>query len=443
MVLRKLFFGLFSLFAVCIGATGVGRFDSHDGTYSAQTDFDFYKQLFYQARTRSLMADLSSTVGGVGQQEAFAGPNLSESGVIKRQKIDSGDMFRYTLEENMSGLPTYGDMPVRGGDFLEFKNMEARVNRIDSPAQRVVGDMSQQRVRGSIQNLPEETKRQIMDWCAEQMEYEGIPAFLEGGSPSVLKPTSQGGLGVNLGVGNGAGASVPLMNKHWYTPAAGFISYNTTPATWNSAVNTAIGNITSDATHRVTLNMLDIVRAKLDDERWNPVSVMGKRYKAICGCDPDVVWRIKSLLKTDWTYARERGQSNPIFNVDYMIEKDDVMYFAWRNLKKYRPAANGTNLRPDFGPLATGQVPSKYSTSSTNGLMIFMGANALVEGYNDSITPHKDEGRFEKGLEVNAHFKLGYVRGEWYAKDGRTDVDAVENRSVLCAAVHEPGVGQA
>ena len=434
---------LFAFINAVAGAGGVGRFDSHDGTYNAQTDFGWYKQLYYQARTRSLIADLSRTAGGQGEVEAFSGTGLSS--VIKRVKISSGDMMRFTLEENVSGLPTYGDTPVRGGQFLEFKNMEARVNNIDSPALRVVGKMSQQRVRESIQNLPAETKRQVLDYMAEQLEFEAIPALLVGGSPSVHKPLSEGGLALNLGIGNGAGAGVPLMNKNWYTPAGGFLAYNTTPATWNTAVNTAINGVDADAGHQFALATHQIIRAKLDDLLWNPVTVNGKKYKAIAGCDPDIMWRLRALLKTDYTNARERGKENPIFNVDYMIELDDVLYFSWRNLKKYRPANSSTAATgPDFGALSENKDPRGYTYSSprNQAMVIYMGANALVEGYNDAIEVNEENARFKKGLEIAAHMQEGFVRGEWYAKDGRTSTDAVENRSVLCAAFHEPGVGQ-
>ena len=440
--MSKLFFvTVLGLFTSALGAGGVGRFDSVGGTYDAQTDFKWYKSLYYQARVRSLISDLSRTGGGHGEQEAFSGPSLS--GVIKRVKIDSGDMMRLTLEENIKGMPTYGDTPVRGGGFLEFKNQEARINRIDSPAQRIVGEMSQQRVRESIQNLPERTKRQVLDYMAEQLEFEAIPALLTGGSPSVQKPTTEGGLGMNLGVGAGAGAGVPLMNKHWYTPDAGFIAYNTTPATHNTAINTAINAVAADATHQFGLTFHNILRARLDDELWNPVSINGKRYKAIAACDPDIMWRLRALMETRYTNARERGKDNPIFNVDYMIELDDVLYFSWRNLKKYRPANSAVAATgPDFGPLTSNQDPRTFTPTSTTGMIAYMGGDALIEAYDDSIKVGREEGRFGKSLEVNASMKSGFVRNEWYAKDGRTDVDAVENRSLLLAAFHEPGVGQ-
>jgi hypothetical protein len=280
-----------------------------------------------------------------------------------------------------------------------------------------------------------------MDYMAEQIEFEAIPALLQGGSPGALKGVSEGGLGVSLGIGTGAGAGVALMNKHWYTPDTGFVTYSVTPATYNSSVNDAVNGIDVDAADRFSLITHQVIRAKLDDELWNPVEINGKRYKAIAATDPDIMWRLRHIMKTDNTYARERGASNPIFNVDYMIELDDILYFSWRNLKKYRPAYNATTAVPDFGPLATGVDPRKFTVTSTNGLIIYMGANALVEGYNDAIEVNEENARFNKGLEVAAHMQLAYIRGEWYAKDGRTDTDACENRSVLCAAFDEPGVG--
>jgi hypothetical protein len=429
---------ILQLFAVVSYIDGVGRFDSVDGTYDANTSFAFNKQLYYQANRKSLIANLPNAVVG-----AYEKGDISP--VVDRTRISEGDMVRFTLEDNVRGKATYGDAPVRAGGFLQFKNMEARVNNIDSPAIQIVGKMSQQRVRQSIENLPGKTRNQIITFMNAQTEFEAIDAFLQGGSSSVMKATTEGGLGISLGTGSGAGAGVPLMNKHWFTPDTGFCTYSTTPATFNATVNDAIGGIDAADADKCTLAFLNTIREKMDDITFEPVTFLGQNLRAIAACDSQIMWRLaKTLLADINKYSMERGKINPFWSTRDIIVIDEVAYISWPNLKKYRPSNNAsTGARgPSFGPLTADSDPRTYTTSSTNGLIIYMGGGALKEGFNDEISVTEERGRHEKGLEVAAHMQKGYVRGEWYTKDGRADsTDNVENRSVICAAFYEPGVG--
>jgi hypothetical protein len=440
-MIKKMLLMVLQFFAVVSFGDGVGRFDSHDGTYNAQTSFAFSKQLFYQAYRKSLVSNLPSVVTGAYEQGDI-------SAVIDRTKITEGDRVVFTLQDNIKGKATYGDSPVRAGGFLAFKNLEARVNSIDSPAIQIVGKMSQQRVRQSITNLDAKTRAQIIAWCAQQDEFEAIPALLQGASPSIMKPVADGGLGISLGTGSGAGAGVPLMNKWFFTPDSGFVSYSTTPATYNAAVDDAIYNIDAADADKCTLAFLNTIREKMDDICFEPVDFLGKRIKAIAACDSQIMWRIaKNLLADANKYQMPRGSDNPFWQTESIVMIDEVAYISWPMLKKYRPKAVGTGngagtSGPNFGPLATDVDPRTYSTDSTNGLIVFMGAGALKEGYNDEIEVLEETGRFQKSMEIAAHMMKGYVRGEFYAKDGRAaSADNVENRSVIVAAFYEPGVG--
>lgn len=427
---------------VCMAAyaDGSGSFDSRGGTNDENTSVDYGMQMFYSARARSIVKDLTSTVGGTNEMGAFEAPSIA--GCIERKEITTGDEIIYTLEENIKGLVSYGDKPVAGGDFLSYKNMYARVNRIDTPAIQVPGDMSQQRVAKIIKDIPSAVKRQVVDFMAEQFEFEFIPALLNGASPSLLSTTANGGLGVSLGNGAGGGAGVPLMNRWFYTPDTGFCTYSDTPATYNSTVNDAINGIDASADDKVTLNAIDIIRAKLDDIYFSPVTIGGVKVKAAVACDPDIMWRIKRLFD-DWNkYAMPRGKDNPFFNTDTILY-NDMMFFSWVNLKKYRPAYSAALGYPTFGPVSEGTDPRTYTTSSSLGLMMFMGARCAIEGYNGSIGIEPKRGDFGKSLEYAGNMKLGYERAEWYAKDGRaSSVNNTENRSLVIAAFYEPGVAQ-
>jgi hypothetical protein len=359
---------------------------------------------------------------------AGAGPSLDGSAVIKRKQISEVGYMTMTMQEHAIGLPTYGDAQHPGGDYLDYKNLRAYVNKINSPTIPIQGKMVQQRIKMSIENIPAAAKAEILDWSAEEMA-----------SPSILK----GGEDINFspGINAGAGVGVPLMNKWWYTKTGGLLTYSTTPATWNSTVNTAVNNMTSSTSSTIALGDLQYIRSVMDDKKFWPVTFNGKKYKSIALCDPELWHRLKNLMGTGFLTAQPRGWDNPLYGVDYVLEYDGFLFIPVPNLKKLRPKYNASQGYPDFGPSMT----SDHRTATPYGyeaLIIFVGAMAVVEGYNNSIQVVTNEGKFGKGMDIASEMDLGYVRGEWYSKTGRTDEAAVRNYSVMVAGFYEPGVGQ-
>ena len=430
----------------CFMAGGPGTFDSIGGTYDKQTGFSFFKTLYYQMRTRSIVGKLSAAgMGGSAQTEQMrAGEDLALQGssAINRVQISQGDMMRLTLQEHAKGMATYGDTPFRQGDFLAFKNMEARVNEIDSPAIPVQGKMAQQRVRASITNLPQAVREEVLNFMEEQLEFEFLLSLLNGASPSVLLPQSSGGLGITLGVNAAGTAGNALMGRHWYTPQGSYLTYNTTPATWNSAVNTALGAITAGAAGYVSIIQLKMLRAKLDDLLFRPINIGKRKYKALWLTDSDLWYRIDHLLNAYYQTSkpRESNIDNPVFDVDRVLEYDGMLFLNVPNLKKFRPSTNATTLCPDFGPGMT-KDPRSYTTTSSLGMMIGIGNNSVIEGYNDVLNVQSFDALLQKGMSVAGSMMEGFIRSEWYAKDGRTDVGAVYSDNVISAAFYEPGVG--
>jgi hypothetical protein len=418
-------------------AGGPGTFDSIGGTYDDQTHFYLYRTLFMQARAKTFLGPLSKgskdVVAGSGQVGTIDG-----TAVIHREKIDSGDMVRFTQQEHMTGMPTFGDQSHRRGDYLAYRNLEARVNLIKSPAVPIQGEMAIQRVKASIQNIPAAVRAEVIKYMAEEMEYEAIVSMLYGASKSCLIPTSSGGLGVTLGIGGTAGR--PLMPMNFYTTDTGFCTYSATGSTYNSTVNDAINGIDAAAADSISLTQIDIICDKFDKLNWGSVFLNSRKYKAVALCDTAIWYRLRNLLKTDWSAAMERGKMNPIFNIDMQLEYKDILWLPVTNLAKFRAAYNSGDGYPTFGAgLYTD--PRTYTSSSTNALVVFCGNKAILEGYNGMIEVREDKGYMGDGHELAARMKLGYMRGEWFATDGRTDSSAYYCNSLIVAAFYEPGVG--
>jgi hypothetical protein len=441
MFLKNIWANIVTLFAAY---GGIGRFDSVDGTYDEQTGFSFEKTLYYQARTRSIIGKLSRPAGGskaVVGGEAGGDQTLDGSSILRRVKISEGDMLRLTMQEHAAGLSTYGDSAIRRGDFLSYKNMEARVNAIGSPAIPVVGRMAQQRAKMSITNLPAAVREAVINYMEEQMEYEFLYSLPAGGSMSLMSSLANGGLALSLGVNTSGTAGRQLMPRHFWTKNDGYLGYSTTPATWNSTCNTALNEISADVGGILTLADLSIIRAKLDDLYFKGLRFGSSKYKAIAIVDSDTYYRINHLLKPYYRDSKPREGKNPIFDLQHTVEFEDVIYVNVPNLKKYRLSYSSANGYPTIGPGLTTD-PRSYTPTSKLSTIYFLGMGAVVEGYNDSIKVEIEKGSFGQGMEVAAMMDLGYVRAEWFAKDARTSIDAVYNDSLFAATFYEPGVGQ-
>ncbi|MDD5060680.1 MAG: hypothetical protein PHN44_00145 [Candidatus Marinimicrobia bacterium] len=442
---KKAIFSLLGFFSVSAYMGGVGRFDSVGGTYAEQTRVNDDKLLYYEMYTNSPIGELSKSSSEVPKQTAFGESSITP--VIKRVKISTGDEMKYTYADAVEGVPTYGDKDPAAGGVVAFKNKVARVNLIKSPAFQVVGKVSQQRAASTISTpLPDLTKKMALLWAQRWLENELAGGILNGCSPSGLKTTSDGGLGVSQGIGSGVGAGIPLMCKNVWTHDGGFPTYTdyATHTLWNAKVNSDINNIDAAADDMFTIAFHEEIRAHLDDIQWESVLYQGKGYKALAYADPEVMWRLWKLLATQYTYATPRSDDNKVFRTSMNIELNEILYMPWPNLKKYRPAYNASNGYPDFGPLTTGTDPLRYSTSSKIAPVIYLGGGALSEGYNDVILTTWNTKPHNGPTDVVVHMWECFMRNEWYAQDGRTltEASAVENRNSLIAFFYEPGVGK-
>jgi hypothetical protein len=378
---------------------------------------------------------------------AGSGPALEGSPVIRPINLTDTNMITLTMREHMKGLPTYGDLQHPVGDPLSFKNLRAYVNTVNSPTLPIVGKMAQLRAKQSLGDYLNGSgqKQEIVDWAAEEMEIQFLYSLIYGASPSILQAGTDCNL--SLGINAGAGAGVPLMPRWYFDGQAGFPTYSLTPSTWNSTVNSAINTIGTNAGAVITLQDLKLIRLKMDLEHFWPINFMGTRVKAIGLCDPEVWERVKTLLDAVHIYAMPRGEDNPYYGVDEVIKYNGMILMSCPNMYKLRPTYNsGSGVISgvaDFGP-SMAQDHRDYPVTSAIGLILFVGLGAAVEGRNKSIETGIQPGKNDKGGEVWARFDEGFVRGEWYAKDGRsssTDYTLVRNYSLLMGAWYEPGVG--
>ena len=426
---------------------GKGQFTTRDGAYGKQTSLSFFKKLYYEMRQRSILSKLAGkTVDGTSGQEF----SLDSSNIIDRNLIQTGDTVTKTLQEHIAGMPTYGDMPVNNGDFIAYKNIDARINNIDTMAIPVQGKMQQQLVAASITDLPGAVQNEVTEFLAKQEEYEFLISLFAGASPSVLKAANKGGLAMKLGFNALGAAGAPLACRNIYTTGrtgyanGGMIPMtDATPSVWNAAVNTAIGQMTTNTTDKIDRSWLKKIRKQLDRLKFAPVTVGKTKYKAVVLCDDDVYSRIAGIIEDVAAPGATKTDDNPqVTGFDKLFWRD-LLFICVPDLNTFRPAT-GTGA-PKWGPVTETDPmsvdPRTFANGSNTGVMVFLGGGAVIEGYKDEIEVTTDIGIHKKGVSVAGHIMKGFVRTEWNAYDGRpaTDAKAVQNFSSLIVLSYEPG----
>lgn len=415
------------------------EFNSRGGAYDRQTEV-FFGQMYRELTSRTLVGSLSKRNDIVAAQTAFESPSFDNSTFIWSETITQGDEKRITLSELHGGNPTYGDIPTGAGDFTEFKSQNFRLNAIKAPPVQIQGKESQKLVMKSITNIPTIARNNILDYHAQEENYDFIRALLYGGDKGLMKSASEGGKALSLGPGSGIGASTPLMGMHWYTTDTGFAAYDASDLSgWNTIVNNAINGIDAADADKVTQPQLEKIREKLDELNFLPGTLNGKRYKAIGLCDPQVMLRIANIYKDDFKNAMQRGKDNPIFNVNYQFEQDDILYISVPDLKKFRPDYNSSTGYIDIGPGIGNTDPRSYTTTSTNGLIVYIGAGAILRGIDGKVALHTATSPYGSvdGMSITAHVRRGFKRNQWDTYDGRTESLCY---SILTAAFYEPGI---
>ncbi len=417
------------------------EFDSRGGTYDRQTQVAFEKQLYRDQLTRTIVGSLAKPNNYVAGKEAYEDDIVLDrsSFVWVRKFSGGGDEKRITLREAFAGMGVHGDNHTQTGQFPEYMSNAFRINRVKSPGFQIQGEENRRRVQDSIMNIPSDVEEGANNWMGQEDEYDFILSLFNGGDKTVLNSLANGGLAASVGPGSGVGAGLQLAPMHFYTTDTSFATYTPSDlAAWNSTVNDGINGIDAAAADKVTLAQLQKIRAKLDDLHFMPGTLNGQRYKAIALVDPDIAWRIAYILKDDYKYGMERGKNNPIFNVDYQIVHDGVLYVSMPNLKIFRPSYSAANSKITVGP-GMASDPREYTNSETVASILYLGAGSVLMGADGKSTIHKAVAQYGEvdGMAVSVHKRRSFVRSQWDTHDGRTESKCF---NVLGAFFYEPGI---
>jgi len=398
------------------------------GTKDYIIEFETAKNLNHEYRHMSAFGALSKPMKmetGPGYPEQ--GKDVAQSSCIWTKEISAGDEVRFTLEQNMRGAPTYGDAPVKMGDYLAYLHANIILNKQTTPATPVQEEMSQHRVRRVLSNPQSNIRHQLVMYLNEQYVYDILDAFWKGASPNLLEATAQGGRALNLGLG----AGVQVSPQHFLVAGSGFVSGVSGTSAFETNINTALGGLTDTSGDKFTRSFIHNLRYAITEKKIAP-TVMGEngQGKWYCACDPHLLARVTdpdNSLHQDWQQSMERGKMNPVFG-HTAIEVNDLVFFPEERLKQYRWVDNsGANV---WGS----NIPDKRDlvVSSNVALMMVMGNGALLEGHSGEVRVTYDEGFHGQGKSIAANVKQSFMRTRWVPKDGRSGV-VLEQGQMACA----------
>jgi hypothetical protein len=397
------------------------------------------KEIYASATWRTLVSKLTGGMRMEKQQLRFGNKvenlHIGNSSLIWETSIATGNEERLTMVEKREGMPSgYGDYPVATGHYDKFKHTRVWVNQIDSDADPLPGRSSLKQVKDVINDPKSILMNGKKLWMAQEIDFEFIRACLMGASRNLLL-TEKGGLGISL---YNATAGETRSCWNFYVPETGLVTPSVIRATHEGNIGTALTTLADNSTYGFNLGehnkMLDLW-TNLYGER---PSVGGKEYTVVCLCDP---WLIHRLAITGGQYdslmreAHVRGSQNPAIDHLSPIEMDGVLYVPYEPLKAFRVSVS--NGLPVYGPGILTD-PRGQITANTQKIClgIYMGPGAMLRATDRSVWVTSEKDRHKENYEYSLHWDDGFVRNEYGAWDGRTEL---ENKKMIVGAWYDPG----
>lgn len=361
---------------------------------------------------------------------------------------------RFTYEEPMKGLRTFGQHDVQPGDFPEFKHEVVYACQIDSEAVPLVDRESQMRQEEIIPvgTLMQHTKGKFVPWREKWVEIDAISALLRGASESLLS-TSNGAMGITL-PGSSAGQHRSCYNFVAAAAAPALVTPNFTNATHEAAVAAALATLSDNQAYSFDYAQHKFMSEVITELRMQPVTIGNRTFRAICIADPRNMDRLvqsdtsligSGELRNLMKYTIPRAEDNILLNGMETIILDDILYISNRYMKYFRPTQTASTSVSYGFAFGADPFASTFTNSSNICLNIYCGAGALLRGtrkkmwWTTSGEGQSDAGH-KKGTTVAVHYYDAWKRKEWTTKDGTS---AILNNSTVVWAGYDKGVGTA
>ena len=364
--------------------------------------------------------DVTEIVAGGGKTTIGSG----KESPIHEKTLDQNNTALFTMEEELAGMPTYGDAAVKPGDYPTYLHGEIQARTVSSPAFPIQGFEVRDNVKRVIplESHVERRKVSISHWMEREYDLDGIRALLYGLSRG-LYLNYDGGKGTQLfGTTDATRWRAPLNT--YVTGQTGFTPQNVGDA---AAHNNALGALLAGlspgtANQKFSWETHKAISALIDKIRLRPVKLNGRQFRAVVLTDMRNIYSLREdpKLVNTWIHATPRDDKNlALFSRDAII-LDNVFYLPVEMLSWFRPTVNrstGEIVRFGCGFDLDPRTPT-FANDSDITMSIVLGAGALRRGRRKFSTHFtKKEGDHGKGLEIAVHWDDGWMRNEWFSKD--------------------------
>jgi hypothetical protein len=418
-------------------------------------------EMSYEIRQRGAFGKIAKYVAGmtVNNSNKVREDGLETHGVIKSQTITSGDEARFSLVRNLDGTVTYGDAPVRDGDYLAFMHANMKLNALRTPAYKLTEEMAKMRASTLLQNEEGEIKKQVELFLAEEYNYECYRGLLCGQSMGLKAALEAGGRAQDIGRGltsAGVGKNISIPNV--VVLGVGELSGPT--ASTSAALDTfeaAIGtNIQTQqglgaGLGGISMGLIQDLRRWVVSKKIRGFD-MGGQEKWFVPCDPGIIAQLTKLdqsVANSWSalqanlYQGSKDQNAPHISHGF-LDIEGFIFYPDYTLEQFRPsitAGNPAEVAGDTQAVRWGCAelgnPRNYTRAAadTTALMMILGPDVLLEANNGSVKSTRDEGRHEQGQSIAFHLKQACMRTRWLPKDGTTVPELNQQSALVLARV--------
>ncbi len=393
------------------------------------------RELYMQATFPTLFGKING--GRLIQHVKMEGTNdvlsVPNSSAVWEETIRFGNEIRFTQIKYAEGNATYGDTTPNAGNFQGYRHARGWINEVNSEAKPLPGRNSLKQVKEIINDPKGDLMTTLMQWVAEEMDYDATRALLLGASRGLLH-SNDGALNIAL-YNQSAGQQRSCYN--FYVPGTGLVTQSATYATYEGNVATALDSMSDLTTYGFHYSEHRKLSDMIKNKKMKPITIGGATYRAVVLQDPDLTARLSISSGTYTTLQKEanaRGDKNPALYHLNPIVLDGILYIPYERLKAFRPSTS--NSVPVYGPGLT-EDPRTYTNSQKLCLSIVLGAGALIRGVDQAVDIKTNTAAFQKGTAIMAAYDDGWVRREEGSEDGTT---ALTNDGSIVMCHYDPGV---
>lgn len=383
-----------------------GSIDQNAALNTALQNIQLKREMERNTYFTRMTTDMSLYKGKVDE----AAPNV----VIKMtDNVSAGhDTVHVPFLRQLTGEPLYGDMQTRGNEEKQLlRYFKVQINKIKKAAM-TEGEMSNFRVKRL--QMKKMLRPQLAQYLATEMDYEHMRALCRGYSNNIMAASGDGGLDATARtcISHPNMLVAGLTGTYSDATYTGMVKWDATPATYETNVAYAIGDLPTTGAGDFSLKLLDGILPLLPQFKINPLRINGKdMYVALLNTNQ---WAQVQGSGGGWQNLLEkidhRGQNSAIFTGAKYTYKGKFIIHVSDNV----PGVSSNDVAPTYG------LASHAVDTFTAKCGFILGDGALAYGVGRDIRYADEAIDYNSFTGLEASLIGGVARVDWNSDDGST-----------------------